>query len=89
MGITAVPREIENNAYAKFGDGGGEGGKLGALWEMCKWRVDIILQPRPQVEKKREKKRDMSKFASSTKNLLKIGEIAVFVKITRFKWLRR
>ena len=23
LGITAVPREIENNAYAKFGGGGG------------------------------------------------------------------
>ena len=25
LGITAVPREIENNAYAKFGGGGGGG----------------------------------------------------------------
>ena len=24
--MTAVPREIENNAYAKFGGGGGGGG---------------------------------------------------------------
>ena len=27
LGITAVPREIEINAYAKFGVGGGGGGK--------------------------------------------------------------
>ena len=53
--LQPVPREIENNAYAKFVDGG-KGGKLGALWEMCKWRVDIILQPRPQGEKKGRKK---------------------------------
>ena len=26
QGITAVPREIENKAYAKFGGGGGGGG---------------------------------------------------------------
>ena len=26
LGITAVQREIENNAYAKFGGGGGGGG---------------------------------------------------------------
>ena len=32
LGITAVPREIENNAYAKCG------GKNGVFWEMCKWR---------------------------------------------------
>ena len=30
--------EIENDAYAKFGGGGG--GKLGALWEICKWRIE-------------------------------------------------
>ena len=28
-----------NNAYAKFGGGGG---KEGALWEMWKWRVGFI-----------------------------------------------
>ena len=34
------------NAYAKFGGGGG--GKLGALWEMCKWRVlEILYQMNP------------------------------------------
>ena len=33
-GITAVPREIENNAYAKFW-----GCKEGALREMWKWRI--------------------------------------------------
>ena len=32
LGITAVPREIENNAYAKCG------GKNGVFWEMCMWR---------------------------------------------------
>ena len=41
LSITAVPREIENRAYAKFflGGGGREGVKLGALWEMCKWHI--------------------------------------------------
>ena len=38
LDIRAVPREIENNAYAKFG-GGEAGGKQGALWELCKWRI--------------------------------------------------
>ena len=33
-GITAVLREIENNAYAKF---------WGELWEMCKWRIIMVL----------------------------------------------
>ena len=30
LGIAAVPREIENNAYVKFGGGGGggEGGQI-------------------------------------------------------------
>ena len=32
LGITAVPREIGNNAYAKF-----FWGKKGALWVTCKW----------------------------------------------------
>ena len=31
LGTTAVPREIENNAYAKFGGAN--------KWEMCKRRV--------------------------------------------------
>ena len=35
LGIAAVPREIENNAYAKFGGSG-------ALWEMCKWRISKL-----------------------------------------------
>ena len=40
QGITAVLRETENKAYAKFaGVGGGGGGKEGALWEMCKERI--------------------------------------------------
>ena len=34
LGITAVPREIDNNAYAKFW-----GCKEGALREMWKWRI--------------------------------------------------
>ena len=29
LGITVVPREIENNGFAKFG-----GGEQGALWSM-------------------------------------------------------
>ena len=61
--------------------GGGWGGKLGALWEMCKWRVDIIYQPRPQGEKKREKKRDMSKFARSTKNCEKLEKSQFLLKL--------
>ena len=28
LGITAVPREIENNAYAEFGAGGGGANKV-------------------------------------------------------------
>ena len=36
MGIATFPREIENNAYAKFFGGG----KYGALWEMRKWRMN-------------------------------------------------
>ena len=42
MGIATFPREIENNAYAKFGvvGGGGGGGKYGALWDMRKWRMN-------------------------------------------------
>ena len=34
LGITAVPREIEKSAYAKFG-----GGKYVALWDMWKWHI--------------------------------------------------
>ena len=47
---TAVPREIENNAYAIlfFGEGGGGagvggGGGYGALWEMWKWRIGPLF----------------------------------------------
>ena len=34
LGITAVPREIENNAYTKYW-----GDKQGAFWDMCKWQM--------------------------------------------------
>ena len=39
LGITVVPREIQDNSYAKFffflgGGGVGAGGKQGALWSM-------------------------------------------------------
>ena len=30
--------EVKNKGYAKFGGGRG-GGKQGALWEICKWRM--------------------------------------------------
>ena len=37
LGITIASREIEDNAYAYAGWGGG-GGKQGVFWEMwCKW----------------------------------------------------
>ena len=39
LSITAVPREVENRAYAIFFFFGGGGAKLGALWEMCKWHI--------------------------------------------------
>ena len=42
LGITAFPREIENNAYAKCGGEGG--GKKGSLWEMCKWRIYVFFE---------------------------------------------
>ena len=35
LSITAVPTEIENNGWAKFGGGGGQ---ISCIWEMCKWR---------------------------------------------------
>ena len=38
LGIREVPREIKDNAYAKFGGGGG-GCKQGVLWEMYKWTI--------------------------------------------------
>ena len=35
-GIIFIPGEIEDNAYAQFRGGRGEGGcKQGLLWEMC------------------------------------------------------
>ena len=53
LGITVVPREIEDNGYAIFvlqeGWGGGGGGKQGALWSMRKrWA--------PQISKHHEAK---------------------------------
>ena len=42
LGIKAVQREIENNAYAKF-----SGSKQGALWEMWKWRMTEAHQMEP------------------------------------------
>ena len=48
LGITAIPREIEINAYAKV-----FGGKQGAIWEMQKWRINTLLaQPAQQSEHK-------------------------------------
>ena len=47
LGITAVPREIENKPYAKFG--GGRGGKEGALWEMWKWRIENMVLGRSRL----------------------------------------
>ena len=38
LGITAVPREIENKACLYKIMGG-----KGALWEMCKWRIFSLL----------------------------------------------
>ena len=37
LGLTIVPREIENNAYAKFG------GKQSALWTIWKWRMVFLI----------------------------------------------
>ena len=39
LGITAVPREIESNAYAKFWILGAHKG-MGREWEMCKGLLD-------------------------------------------------
>ena len=36
LGITAVPRESENNARAKYW-----GANKVHIWEMCKWRMKI------------------------------------------------
>ena len=41
--ITAVPREIENNAYEIFFFGGGGGRKGGALCEICKCCMFIVV----------------------------------------------
>ena len=48
LGITAVPREIEDGAHANslfFGGGGGGGGgsKKGTLWEICKLRIYLFI----------------------------------------------
>lgn len=37
---SAVPGDIEDNAYAKLGGGGG--GIQGVLWEKCKWQIKKI-----------------------------------------------
>ena len=44
LGITAIPREIEINAYAKV-----FGGKQGAIWEMQKWRINTLLAQPAQL----------------------------------------
>ena len=38
VGITAVPREIQNDGYAKFW-----GGKQDASWSMCKWWIHFYV----------------------------------------------
>ena len=43
LGITAVPREIESNAYAKFWILGAHKG-MGREWEMCKGLLDWRLE---------------------------------------------
>ena len=40
LGITAVPREIKNNAFQKTFLG--RGGKLDALFERWKWRIEEL-----------------------------------------------
>ena len=41
LDISAVLRDIEDNAYAKRWGGGG-GGIQGVLWETCKWQIKKI-----------------------------------------------
>ena len=41
LGITVVPREINDNAKAHFLRGWG---KQGVLWEMCKWRIPVCTR---------------------------------------------
>ena len=36
LSITVIPREIEDNGYAKFGGWGGGGGKQTTLWYVLK-----------------------------------------------------
>ena len=43
LGITAVPREIENNAYAKFW--GANKVHYGRSREMCKWCIKLYFSP--------------------------------------------
>ena len=43
---------MKNKGYAKFGSGvrgevGGGGGKYSALWEMCKWGMELIVSCGP------------------------------------------
>ena len=51
LGITVIPREIEDNAYEFFwGRGGGEGGEggkgnQGVLWEIGKWHILALFCP--------------------------------------------
>ena len=47
LGITAVPREIENNAYAKFG---GWGQIRCVMWKMWKWRMNAFNTQRLVIE---------------------------------------
>ena len=73
LSITAVPRETENRACANF-FGGGEGVKLGALWEMCKWHIrqfhsgNVVQQLQRNIRK--SKMLVQSFFANLHVNLL-------------------
>ena len=40
LSIAAVPRETEENDWAKCG---GSGGKQGVLWETCQGRIDLKM----------------------------------------------
>ena len=44
LAITVVPRETETMFMQIFffAGGGDKGGKQGALWEMCKWQVQVL-----------------------------------------------
>ena len=45
LGITAVPREIENNTYAKCWGGVGGGG-IRCIMGVSKWRIHVCRLPR-------------------------------------------